>query len=493
MKLPRRLLTLGIFALVVSCDAERSTEVLGPIEDARRGGSLVVTDKADFISMGTVSGGNSIYTVFVEDIPGLGVGLYTARTGPSHPVTVSTGSPQNVLFGDGFPGTSFNTIRSYTTGTDYVQLIAPSPSPPFSAVSLDPAITPGIAASVTPVGSTGFTTTYMLPGPPATPDALTIAQVVNVNGSTFDDSSIEVTTTVTNNGTTETVRIGIRYLWDFQVGSDDGPPFAERNPDAAPIVTEAEFVAPGFEFYRMQDNDINTPTPLFSIFGTVNGPTAISPTPTPPAIVQHVAWPLASATAFDYTTDPALDVATTSAPFRGFAGGDNAVLYVFGPDDANAVVLSPGASITVSHSLFASLPGEPPFGGGTEVEIDIKPGSFPNSINCNRPTGVIPVAILTTDEFDATTVDHTTVTFEGASEAHVDRRSGEPRRHEEDVDGDGDVDLVFHFTRGETALTCESTEGVLIGETFDGESFEGSDSVRMIDAGSRGRGTGRRR
>ncbi len=85
------------------------------------------------------------------------------------------------------------------------------------------------------------------------------------------------------------------------------------------------------------------------------------------------------------------------------------------------------------------------------------------------------------------------MTFEGASETHVDRRSGEARRHEEDVDGDGDIDLVFHFTRGETDLTCDSTEGILIGETFDGESIEGSDSVRMIDAGSRGRGTGRSR
>jgi hypothetical protein len=38
------------------------------------------------------------------------------------------------------------------------------------------------------------------------------------------------------------------------------------------------------------------------------------------------------------------------------------------------------------------------------VPIDIKPGSFPNSIN-PQSKGVIPVAILTTDTFDATTVD----------------------------------------------------------------------------------------
>ena len=118
-----------------------------------------------------------------------------------------------------------------------------------------------------------------------------------------------------------------------------------------------------------------------------------------------------------------------------------------------------------------------------QIDIDIKPGSDPNSINCNNDNQVIAVAILTTETFDATTVDHTTVTFEGAGETHVDNKSGEPRRHEEDVDGDGDADLVFHFRLGDAGLTCEATEGTVTGETFDGISIEGIDAVRMIDQG----------
>jgi hypothetical protein len=125
-----------------------------------------------------------------------------------------------------------------------------------------------------------------------------------------------------------------------------------------------------------------------------------------------------------------------------------------------------------------------------EVEIDIKPGGTPNSINCNNPTGVIPVAILSTDSFDATTVDHTTVTFEGASETHVDKGTGLPRRHEEDVNGDGRTDLVFHFRLGDADLGCGSTEARLEGETFDGQRIFGVDSVRMIDAGNGNRGAG---
>ena len=116
----------------------------------------------------------------------------------------------------------------------------------------------------------------------------------------------------------------------------------------------------------------------------------------------------------------------------------------------------------------------------TEVTIDIKPGGFPNSVNCENPNENIPVAILTTENFDATNIDHTTVTFEGASEIHVNQETGEPRRHEEDVDGDGDLDLVFHFHLIDTNLTCNSNEGTLIGETFDGQAIRGTDSVRMI-------------
>jgi hypothetical protein len=119
------------------------------------------------------------------------------------------------------------------------------------------------------------------------------------------------------------------------------------------------------------------------------------------------------------------------------------------------------------------------------VDIDIKPGIEPNNLYCQWGElvrrGIFDVAILTTESFDATLVDHTTVKFEGAREIHNDWRTGEARRHEKDVDRDGDLDLLFHFRLGDTDLECDSTEGTLIGETYDGLEIRGSDSVRMVN------------
>lgn len=114
----------------------------------------------------------------------------------------------------------------------------------------------------------------------------------------------------------------------------------------------------------------------------------------------------------------------------------------------------------------------------SEVSLDIKPGSFPNSINPSS-RGRIPVAILTTDAgdnedtFDATTVDPLTVRFgpDGAEAAHHSL---------EDVDGDGDSDLVLHFSIQDTGIQCGDVSATLTGETFDGQAIQGTDAIRTV-------------
>ena len=152
--------------------------------------------------------------------------------------------------------------------------------------------------------------------------------------------------------------------------------------------------------------------------------------------------------------------------------------------------LIPGTNIItirVANGLFGCGPGpyscNPAgvvFGGSfqfqpfAQVGIDIKPGSFPNSIN-PRSNGVIPVAILTTDTFDATTVDIMNLRFgpNGAVEAHG-------RGHIEDVDGDGDLELVLHFRTQDTGIVCGATSATLTGNTFTGHAISGSDSVNTV-------------
>jgi len=109
------------------------------------------------------------------------------------------------------------------------------------------------------------------------------------------------------------------------------------------------------------------------------------------------------------------------------------------------------------------------------VTIDIKPGSDPNSIN---PTskGKIPVAILTVGAFDATQVDVSTVAFgpAGASESHG-------RSHVEDVDNDGDMDLVLHFNTQDTGIQCGDTGATLTGDTWAGGPITGSDAITTVN------------
>ncbi|MDP3890289.1 hypothetical protein, partial [Nocardioides sp.] len=109
-----------------------------------------------------------------------------------------------------------------------------------------------------------------------------------------------------------------------------------------------------------------------------------------------------------------------------------------------------------------------------EVSIDIKPGSLPNSIN-PKSKGVIPVAILTTDTFDATTVDPATVLFgpTGTEAAPVHFAL-------EDVDLDGDTDMILHFNTQDTGIVCGDTAASLTGETSGGQIVEVSDSIKTV-------------
>jgi hypothetical protein len=115
----------------------------------------------------------------------------------------------------------------------------------------------------------------------------------------------------------------------------------------------------------------------------------------------------------------------------------------------------------------------------TLVEMDIKPGSYPNAVNLGSQ-GLVPVAILSGADFDATAVDPDTVELAGEGVA-VRGKSNKYMAHAEDVDGDGLVDLVVQVAT--TNLEPEFLQdgyAVLTGSTYDGRNFWGADEITIV-------------
>jgi beta-glucanase (GH16 family) len=134
----------------------------------------------------------------------------------------------------------------------------------------------------------------------------------------------------------------------------------------------------------------------------------------------------------------------------------------------------PSSNVILSNPEIAAddplaLPGQGAYEQILEADTPVLVDIVVGGSLCNQGNGVVPVAILTTDAFDALSVDHNTVLFGDAAETHRDKKTGEATRHEADFDGDGDVDLIFHFRVRETGYDCDSTQLTLTGETYDGK------------------------
>lgn len=108
------------------------------------------------------------------------------------------------------------------------------------------------------------------------------------------------------------------------------------------------------------------------------------------------------------------------------------------------------------------------------VPVDIKPGSFPNSVNPGS-RGVIPLAILSTPMLDATAVDPLSVRFGPAGGREIHNAG-----HLEDVNGDGRADMVLHFAAEDTGIKRGDAQACLTGATRQGLPIAGCDSVKTV-------------
>ncbi len=202
-------------------------------------------------------------------------------------------------------------------------------------------------------------------------------------------------------------------------------------------------------------------------------------------------------------------------PLAGFLGGDSAAAWTIRAND-NAG-LDTGTlvswSLTFTQPAAGGSPCEEAFPDkcvtAIEGNIDIKPGSCPNSFNRNS-NGVLPVALVGSDEIDAGNVDLSSLALSradgvgGSAAPH----EGPPGPHTtigdsatafggelcdcHELEGDGIDDLNMKFKSQEVvdALQLDDlpsgalVELVLTGSLLDGTEFSASDCIRLVPPGT---------
>jgi N-acetylneuraminic acid mutarotase len=262
------------------------------------------------------------------------------------------------------------------------------------------------------------------------------------------------------------------HIYDANTNSwiADGPPAPNYHIGPGGVVLDGKFYVVGghepsgswdkLDVYDPATNSWNTlapmPTPRWgSTVGVINGK-------------LYVAGGLSDVEVFDTLEvyDPATNTWSTETPMptarhNSPGGVIGSKFYVAG-----------GAGWT------GMLPTLEVFSPTVQVTIDIKPSSEPNSINLSS-AGVIPVAILSSETFDATMVDPDTISLAGARVKMVGK-SNKLLCHEEDLNEDGLWDLVCKIETAEFMIEEGESVAVLEAETFYGAPIRGEDNVRIV-------------
>jgi hypothetical protein len=152
----------------------------------------------------------------------------------------------------------------------------------------------------------------------------------------------------------------------------------------------------------------------------------------------------------------------------GHTTTDNLLPYITDTDRRiNMMITSATANVELDYLTVRMTPIIP-------VVLDIRPGRETNPIN-PKSTRKLPVAILTTDTLDATSVNAAEVRFgaKGIEAAPV-------LVGVDDVNHDGRPDLLLHFNTQDTGIRCGDTAAVLTGQTFSEQPIQGSDTIQTL-------------
>lgn len=256
--------------------------------------------------------------------------------------------------------------------------------------------------------------------------------------------------------------------------------------DTAEVTVTVTSVNDAPSFHVSPDHEIDEDASPQTVQGWV---TEISPGP-PNESAQHVSFYVSSDNEGLFLAPPAIsDTGTlTYTPAPNAFGAAQVTLHAV--DDGGTAGggrdTSPPQTFTITvHPVI-------------DAAVDVKPGEDPNTINV-RSRGRLSIAVLSTqiangelDDVDATTTDLSSLSLNATDVDAVHAAF-------EDVDGDGDDDLILHFRVPDLVdrdvLNADTVDLVLAAEFGRGEAsgteLSGSDAVRTTHADG-GKGKGKR-
>jgi ELWxxDGT repeat protein len=168
----------------------------------------------------------------------------------------------------------------------------------------------------------------------------------------------------------------------------------------------------------------------------------------------------------------------------GTASGTVLVRDIF-PGFSDGLVPEPSLA-AVGGALFLAaddgVHGIEPWVVAKVVTIDVRPGSTQNVVTIDS-NGVLPVAVLTTTEFNPANFSAADLPRIRFGDAAGTARITSEQFELEDVDGDGDTDLLLFFSisdlRSSGAIDDSTTAVELRGFSADNTAFVGTDAVRI--------------
>ncbi len=316
---------------------------------------------------------NGYLAARVDDL----TGIYSFDSGDCPAMTAS---PDYILF----PlGTSWLTVADFTSGNYYTE------AGRAGADSL------GTPTSSVVVGDSIITTF------PETPEGLVVTQNLTVLGGNYSASVITMSVSVVNDGP-EPQQVGVRYLWNLDVGGYGGTWLQQYDNLTAGSITgyETSYASPpdSFSSYAISGcaQGAVVPPPYVcdpSNFGTgtfvAYGSVSAGPGATQPARLVYGWWDAISDTAYGYTANPSDELGSYVPNVSGQQ--DSAVLYYF----ANSTIPAAGGSLSDQADV-----GTSPFVYHFQPTVTLDPNSGPAGTKVSvTGYGLAPTGTVTMTSF----------------------------------------------------------------------------------------------